>query len=213
MGAFVTGLTVLVVLVTKFIAGAWLTLLFIPMVMSLFYWVRRHYHNIAVASQCTMPLEAVRAGAMRPIVVVPLDRWSRVSRQGLEFACRLSDEVIGVHVEAGEHATLLHEDWERYVATPLREAGEPVPKLKILSSPYRFVVSPVVDFVLEQSKKHPNRRIVVVIPEFVEEKWYEYLLHNQRARLLEWTLLAYGNERIFTVASPYYLSTAMRQLR
>jgi hypothetical protein len=85
--------------------------------------------------------------------------------------------------------------------------------LKILSSPYRFVVSPVVDFVLELAEKNPERRIVVVIPEFVEEKWYEYFLHNQRARLLEWTLLAKGNERIFTVASPYYLSTATRQLR
>jgi len=49
---------------------------------------------------------------------------------------------------------------------------------------------------------------VVVIPELVEERWYEYFMHNQRARLLEWMLLARGNERIFTVASPYYLSRA-----
>jgi len=213
LGAFVTGVTVAVVLTAKFLDGAWLTLLFIPLVMSLCYWVRRHYHNVAVASQCTMPMEAVGVGALPPIAVVPLDRWSRVSRQGLEFACRFSNEVIGVHVEAGEHATLLHEDWERYVAVPLRAAGNPVPELKILSSPYRFVVSPVVDFVLELAEKNAERRIVVVIPEFVEEKWYEYFLHNQRARLLEWTLLAKGNERIFTVASPYYLSTATRQLR
>ena len=213
LGAFVTGVTVIVVLVTKFVAGAWLTMLFIPLVMSLFYWVRRHYHKVAVASQCTMPMDAERLKMLKSIAVVPIDGWSRVSRQGLELACRFADEVIAVHVEAGEHSALLKEDWERYVGAPLRAAGSRVPKLEILTSPYRFVVSPVVDFVLELAEKHPNRRIVVVIPEFVEEKWYEYFLHNQRARLLEWTLLAKGNERILTVASPYYLSTAMRELR
>jgi hypothetical protein len=55
------------------------------------------------------------------------------------------------------------------------------------------------------SEKNPKRRIVVVIPELVEGHWYEYFLHNQRGRLLEWVLLARGNERIFTVSAPYYL--------
>jgi hypothetical protein len=73
------------------------------------------------------------------------------------------------------------------------------------------VVIPIVQFVLELSKNNPTRQIVVVIPELVEERWYEYFLHNQRARLLEWVLLARGNERIFTVSSPYYLSRANGQ--
>jgi hypothetical protein len=120
---------------------------------------------------------------------------------------------MGVHVEPGEtdHAALLSEDWERYVVAPFRECGRPVPTLKLLSSPYRFVVIPIVQFVLELSKNNPTRAIVVVIPELVEERWYEYFLHNQRARLLEWMLLARGNERIFTVSSPYYLSRANGQ--
>jgi hypothetical protein len=78
--------------------------------------------------------------------------------------------------------------------------------LKLLASPYRYVVVPVVQYVLQLAEENPERKIVVVIPEMVEEKWYEYFLHNQRARLLEWTLLAKGNDRIYTVASPYYLS-------
>lgn len=213
LGAFVTGVTVIVVLVAKFTQGAWLTLLFIPAMLILFRTVRLHYHDIAVASRCTEPMEAQCAEGEPPIVVVPLERWSTLGRQSLEFACRLSSEVIGVHVEPGEsdHAALLTEDWERYVAAPFRHSGRPVPTLKLLSSPYRFVVIPVVQFVLELSEKNPTRQIVVVIPELVEERWYEYFLHNQRARLLEWVLLARGNERIFTVSSPYYLSRAMRQ--
>jgi amino acid transporter len=214
LGAFVTGVTAIVVLVAKFIEGAWLTLLFIPLAMLLFYRVRRHYHDVAVTSQCTTPLEPRKLGAP-PIVVVPLERWSKLSKQALEFARRISSEVIGLHVEPGEkeEAALLEADWERYVDGPCRECGEVRPRLKILASPYRFVVAPVVQFVLELAENNPNRQIVVVIPELVEEKWYEYILHNQRARLLEWTLLAKGNERIFTVTSPYYLSMAIRQPR
>ena len=212
VGAFVTGVTAVVVLVAKFVDGAWLTLLFIPVVISLFYWIRKHYHNVAVAGQCTTPLEP-RKLVTHPVVVVPVERWNKMTKQALEFARRISPEVIGVHVEPGEkeEAALLEVDWERYVASPCRESGEVRPTLKILASPYRFVVVPVVQFVLEVAKQHPDRQVVVVIPEFVEEKWYEYFLHNQRARLLEWTLLANGNERIFTVASPYYLSAANRE--
>lgn len=210
LGAFVTGVTVLVVLVAKFTQGAWITLLFIPAVLILFRTVRLHYHSVAVASTCPEPIDARCADNKPPIVVVPLERWSALSRQSLEFACRISPEVIGVHVEPGEsdHAALLTEDWERYVAAPFRQCGRPEPTLKLLSSPYRFVVIPVVQYILELSKQNPARQIVVVIPVLVEERWYEYFLHNQRARLLEWTLLARGNERIFTVSSPYYLSRA-----
>ncbi len=208
LGAFVTGITVLVVLVAKFVEGAWLTLLFIPLMVVLFHRVRRHYHNVALASQCCVPLQPLQQGAMPPMVVVPLERWSTLGKQSLEFASRLSPDLIGVHVEAGEkdHAPLLEEDWKRYVCAPFQAAGREAPKLEVLSSPYRFVVIPIVQFVLDLSAKHPDRQILVVIPELVEQRWYEYFLHNQRARLLEWVLLAHGNERIFTVSSPYYLA-------
>lgn len=208
LGAFVTGVTVVVVLVAKFTQGAWLTLLFIPATLILFRTVRRHYHNIAIAAQCTVPMAPHARGA-DPIVVVPLERWNMMSKHALEFACKLSSEVVGVHVEPGEKAesALIEEDWERYVTRPYRDLGQNGPGLKILASPYRFVVLPVVQFVLELSESKPERKILVVIPEMVEEKWYEYFLHNQRARLLEWILLAKGNERIYTVASPFYLKT------
>src|SRR5215469_6090215 len=207
LGAFVTGVTVLVVLVAKFTQGAWMTLLFMPLTMMVFHAVRRHYHTIAIASQCTVPITPHK-GSAQPIVVVPLERWNTMSKQALEFARKLSPDVIGLHVEPGERAeaALLEEDWERYVAAPYREIGEKGPELKLLASPYRYVVVPVVQYVLQLAENNPERKIVVVIPEMVEEKWYEYFLHNQRARLLEWTLLAKGNDRIYTVASPYYLS-------
>jgi len=205
LGAIVTGITVVVVLVAKFTQGAWITVIFIPLLVVIFRVVRRHYHDVTVATTCTTGVEPANHRSP-PIAVVPMDRWSRVSKQALEFASRISTEIIALHVEPGEHAELLRDDWERYVEKPFREAGVEPPSLEILPSPYRFVIVPIVQYVLKLSEKNPQRRIVVVIPQLVEDRWYEYFLHNQRARLMEWALLAQGNKRIFTLSSPCYLS-------
>jgi len=210
LGAFVTGITVVVVLVAKFVDGAWITLLFIPATLVAFRAVRQHYHSVAVATRCTVPVE-LPLRERPPIVVIPIDRWSAIAKQGLEFAANLSNEVSAVHVEPGEHSALLQEDWERYVVSQYRQNGSKPPELVILPSPYRFIVLPVVDYVVELAEKHPDRKIAVVIPELVEDRWYEYFLHNQRARLLEWILLANGNKRIYTISSPYYLPETARR--
>jgi amino acid transporter len=205
LGACVTGITVVVVLVAKFREGACITAIFIPLLIFMFRLVRRHYHAVTVATTCNEGVNPV-VHESSPIAVVPMDRWSRVSKQALEFASRISSEIIAVHVEPENHSELLREDWERYVETPFREAGDEPPTLTILPSPYRLVIVPIVQYVLQLAEKNPQRRIVVVIPQLVENRWYEYFLHNQRGRLLEWALLAQGNKCIFTLSSPWYLS-------
>ena len=204
LGAFVSGITVMIVLVAKFTQGAWITVIFIPFLILIFRSVRKHYHAVTVATICTSPVEPANHKAV-PIVVVPIDRWSIVAKQALEFASRLAPDIMAVHVEPGVHAELLQEDWDRYVAAPFREAGIEPPVLTMLPSPYRFVIIPMVQWVLDLSAKNPGRRIIVLIPELVECHWYEYFLHNQRGRLLEWVLLANGNKMISTMSAPYYL--------
>jgi amino acid transporter len=204
LGALVTGITVVVVLVAKFVEGAWITLLFIPLTIVLFMVVRRHYHFVRSLTTCKVPVDAA-SFSQQPIAVIPIDRWSIITRRGIEFAARLSPEVIALHVEPNEHSELLQEDWERYVEQPFRAAGREPPKLRLLPSPYRFIIIPIVQFILDLSKEHSGRNIIVVIPELVEDRWYEYFLHNQRGRLLEWALLVQGNERIFTVSAPWYV--------
>jgi amino acid transporter len=204
LGALVTGITVVVVLVAKFVEGAWITLLFIPLTIVLFTAVRRHYHSVKTLTTCKVPVDAA-SFSQQPIAVIPIDRWSNITRQGIEFAARLSSEVIALHVEPTEHSELLQEDWERYVEQPFRTAGREPPALRLLPSPYRFIIIPIIQFILDLSREHPDRSIIVVIPELVEDKWYEYFLHNQRGRLLEWALLVQGNERIFTVSAPWYV--------
>lgn len=203
LGALVTGVTVIVVLVAKFAQGAWITLLFIPLTIVFFVLVRRHYHAVKVLTTCRVPVEAACI-EKSPIVVIPIDRWNNITRQGIEFASRLSPEMIALHVDPDEHSELLREDWERYVEQPFRDCGKQPPTLHMLPSPYRFIIIPVVQYVLDLSSQNPGRSIIVVIPELVEDRWYEYFLHNQRGRLLEWVLLARGNARIFTVSAPWY---------
>jgi len=204
LGAFVTGITVIVVLVAKFVEGAWITLIFIPLTMVLFVAVRRHYHSVTLLTTSRVPVQ-VDSLRLPPIAVIPIDRWSNITRQGIEFAARLSPEVIALHVDPAEQSEVLREEWERYVEQPFRAAGKEPPQLYVLPSPYRFVIIPVIQFVLDLAEKHPDRKIVVVIPELVEDRWYEYFLHNQRGRLLEWMLLARGNERISTMSAPWYV--------
>src|ERR1700674_5017681 len=205
LGAFVTGITVIVVLIAKFTEGAWITVIFIPLLIFLFHRVARHYQMVATATESKEPAEPAQYKEA-PITVVPLDEWNCISKQAVEFASRISSEMIIAHVEDGERACVVTENFHQYIEAPFREAGLTPPRLTILPSPYRFVVVPMVKFVLELSAKNPERRIVVVIPELVEKRWYEYFLHNQRGRMLELMLLVHGNKRVFSLSAPYYLS-------
>src|ERR1700683_191220 len=91
LGALVTGTTTCVVLVAKFVEGAWITLLFIPLTIFLFITVRRHYHSIRMLTASRVPVNTTSLGES-PIVVIPVEHWSDVARQGIEFAARLSSE-------------------------------------------------------------------------------------------------------------------------
>src|SRR6202171_2446725 len=205
LGAFVTGITVIVVLVAKFLEGAWITVIFIPFLIFFFLQVARHYHKVAVATDSKEPAEPAHYKEA-PITVVPVDTWNCISKQAVEFASRISSEMIIAHVEDGERECVINENFQQYIEAPFREAGLTPPRLTILPSPSRFLVVPLVKFVLELSAKSPERRIVVVIPELVEKRWYEYFLHNQRGRMLELLLLVHGNKRVFSLSAPYYLS-------
>ena len=205
MGAFVTGITVIVVLVAKFTEGAWITVIFIPLLIFFFHRVAHHYQTVAIATDSKEPAEPAQYKEA-PITVVPIDAWNCISKQAVEFASRISSEMIIAHVEDGERECVVTENFHQYIEAPFREAGLTPPRLVILPSPYRFVVVPLVRFVLEVSATYPDRRIVVVIPELVEKRWYEYFLHNQRGRMLELLLLVHGNKRVFSLSAPYYLS-------
>jgi hypothetical protein len=203
LGAVATGLTVIVVILSKFAEGAWITVVTIPALLLLMYGVRRHYARIWHELESATPLDLT--GNRQPIVVVPLQQWSKVAKRALCAALAISDEVHGVFVVEEDKSDKLRETWTHYVVEPAQQAGDVVPQLVVLQSPYRFVVNPIVDYVLKVSKDNPARRIIAMVPELVETRWYNYFLHSQRATLLKTTRLVKVNDRISVLNVPYYL--------
>ena len=94
--------------------------------------------------------------------------------------------------------------WAQLVDDPAKQAGFTEMKLVMLDSPYRFVIMPIVDYVLKIQQENPDRRIAVVIPEMIESHWWHYFLQNNRAELLKALLLLKGNKRIIVVNVPWY---------
>jgi hypothetical protein len=203
LGAVATGITVLVVLVAKFTEGAWITVLLIPAMILLMYGVKRHYDRVQKKTGLDRPVNVEALCA--PWVVLPIDRWDAVTERGLRFAWSLSTDIRVLHVECGEHSEDLCQRWPDLVEAPAKKAGLPVPELIILKSPFRFVVAPIVDYVLELEKEFPDRQFAVLIPELVETRWYFYLLHNNRPQALKAMLLFRGNQRVTVINIPWYL--------
>jgi len=203
IGAFATGITLIVVLVAKFKDGAWITALLVPALILLMVSIKRHYSSVRSEIAIDRPLNIDNLA--HPFVVLPLDGWTRISEKGLRFALKLSDHVEAVHVDAEDCREQVAELWERDVALPLRSAGHIIPELVFVESPYRFILLPLVDHILQLERNHPERQIAVLIPELVVKNWWQTPLHNQRSQLLKLLLLLRGNQRIMVINIPWYL--------
>jgi amino acid transporter len=203
LGAVATGITTLVVLVAKFAEGAWITALLVLAMILFMRAVKRHYGRVNREIDIDRPFVPAEVG--EPIVVLPVDRWSRISEKALSFALSMSRDVRCVHVRTGEAADSFAESWVKDIAAPLRAAGSCVPKLVTLKSPYRYVIYPIVDYVLGVERERETCKVCVLVPELVVQHWWEGLLHNRRSELLKAILLMRGNRRIVVINIPWYL--------
>jgi amino acid transporter len=204
LGATATAVTTLVVLAAKFLEGAWVTVLLIPVMLFFMSRVRRHYDNVAEETASEGPVDFKQLPA--PLVIAPIAGWSRISQNGLRCAYNFSDDVRAVYISADEEAsTTFCRDWPALAQAPAKTAGLRPPELVVLESPYRWVLRPILEYVLGVEKENPDRQIVVVLPEMVERHWYHYFLHNQRAEILKTWLMVRGNQRIIVVNVPWYL--------
>lgn len=203
LGAVATGVTLLVVLVAKFKAGAWISVLIIAAIIGAMLWVRRHYDEVADETQLSAPLKVESLGA--PIVIVPIQSWSTVSQRAMQFALTLSPEIRAVHVLMEDETNTLQDQWCHLVESPVEMAGGSPPSLVTLTSPYRLVIRPILDYVLETERKNPGRQVAVIVPELVERHWYHYPLHNQRAELLKAMLLVNCSPNVVLINVPWYI--------
>ena len=203
LGASATGITLIVLLMTKFLYGAWIVVILVPTIIALMAAVKRHYRRIKVETADPTPLRLT--GLEPPIVVIPMARWDKIGEKAMRFGMLMSPVVKVVHVSSGEEAGSINDVWDTLVMAPIREHGCAEPELVTVMSTYRTIISPLMDFILKLEDENPGRKIAVLLPELVVRHWWENLLHNQRVQLLKLLLLLKGNQRIVVVNIPWYL--------
>jgi amino acid transporter len=204
IGAVVTGLTLLVIAVSKFAEGAWVTLCIIPLLIYLFARIHRHYQSIQRQIATIAPLELPEP--QRPVVVLPIGNWTRVTQHGLTFALRISEDIHVVHVRTEtEDPDLLPNLWDLLVRGPAKSGGIAEPKLVVLTSDFRQFFRPLIEYVLKLEADHADRDIVVIIPDLVLPHWYENSLHNNRGAFLRTLLRMRCSSRVVIVNTPYHV--------
>ena len=203
LGAICTAVTLVVVLVSKFVEGAWLTALMVGILVALFYGVRRHYRTVArqVASDEPIDVKDMKP----PLALLVVRGWSRVTRKAMRVAVKMAPDVYALHIaddEAGGEELQRH--WPALVDAPTQEAGLHPIKLVVVPSPFRRLYQPLMDFIAELEKTHPDRLIAVIVPELVERRWYHYFLHNQTATFLKGYLYFSGMRHVVVINVPWY---------
>ena len=196
MGACATLVVLGVIVVTKFTGGAWLVVVAIPLVVSLFLAINRHYKYVAerVSIQdiqpCNYPPRPKAEVVTHPAVVI-VGQLNRGTVEALDYARSIGDEIVALHIDIGStNREKLQHRWRQL------EADIP---LVIIESPYRSVVTPIVEFVSQFEARHPGVFSTIIIPTFVTRNWWESFLHNQTNFFLKQALRAKKSRVVTTV--------------
>ena len=191
LGAFTTFVVLLVVAITKFTHGAWVSIVVVVIVVLFFKGVHKHY--VRVQKSIAVPVD-YKPQRMNHTVMVLVGRMHRGTLQALEYARSLApNHLVAISVVSDE------EERERVIAQ--WESFNMDMPLEIVYSPYRELLRPILDAVDDLDARYDNDIVTVVIPEFVVHRWWEHLLHNQSALLLKGRLLFRKNTVVTSV--PY----------
>jgi hypothetical protein len=197
IGAVATGIVSIIQVVTKFVEGAWIVVLIIPLIIVLLRKIHRHYDQFAAEVQFKgqSPIAPLHHS-----VVVPVNGITKATAGALVYATAISDEVVAVYVEVDKRATAkMQSDWEEW------DIGVP---LVVIPSPYRSVLRPLVEYVDSLRLVMPGELVTVVVPEIVPKRWWEHLLHNKTAFYIRTAFLFKPNIVVTTV--PFLLGHAYR---
>jgi amino acid transporter len=193
LGAIATFVVLVVFIITKFIHGAWIVVVIIPLLVLMFRSIHKHY--VGVAAQ----LSTEGLGQLHEIkntVIVPISGIHRGVINALQYAKSISPTgVKAVYVDFDEEAThKLQQKWEQW--------GSGI-ELVVLQSPYRSLTRPLLRYIERQRRRGDDDFVTVVLPEFVPARWWQQLLHNQSSLLLKGALLF--KQCVVVVSVPYHL--------
>lgn len=193
LGAVATFIVLCVFIATKFIHGAWIVVVVIPLLVLLFRAIHKHYVMVAtqLSTDGLRPLQPIKHR-----VIVPISGIHRGVVCALQYAQSIaSDRVQAVYVDFEEEATAnLKDKWERWGAGI---------QLVVLPSPYRELTRPLLRYINRLARENSNDMITVVLPEFIPAKWWQHILHNQSSLLLKGSLLF--KRGVIVTSVPYHL--------
>lgn len=194
VGGIATAIVLTVFIITKFIHGAWVVVVMVPLLVFMFVVIHRHY--LSVARQ--LSLEEIDE-TLEPVVhnvIVPISGIHRGVIKALQYARSISPNVTAIYVDLDEDATAkLREMWKKL--------NFEIP-LVVLPSPYRDLTKPLLRYIYRLDQKcNGNNVVTVVLPEFVPKKWWQHLLHNQSSLLLKGALLF--RDGVVVTNVPYHL--------
>ncbi|NMB58100.1 MAG: APC family permease [Chloroflexi bacterium] len=173
-GALCTAMVMVVFAITKFKDGAWIIIILVPVLVTIFFRIHHHYKHVADK----LSLQHYHSVSIkRHRVIVLIAGVHRGSLAALTYARMLSDDVTSLHVSTDPlESKKVREKWEMY--------GEGT-RLVMLESPYRLLIEPVMNYIEQLlNKRMPNEIITVVVPQFVPKHWWENFLHSQTAMML-----------------------------
>jgi amino acid transporter len=211
VGAIATGIALVIILLTKFAEGAWITVILIPCTMLLLRRIRRYYDTVDAQLCADADAELELYQRVEPAVLVPIGGWNHITRKAVSYALRLSSDVTALHVttlegsDLDEQAQRLRDEWRRLVERPARGAGMETPSLRMVQSQYRSIVAPLLREIDAVRRRQPGRTVFVVIPQIVDGYWWELLLQTHRERHLRSRLIRYGGPDVAVVGVPWQL--------
>ena len=207
LGAVTTVSALCVILAAKFVDGAWLTVVAIPLIIGLLFAIRRYYDRLDAALHTSGSFRIEETEP--PTVLVAVEGRNRMSDKALQFAMTLSPDVVAIHLlqlagpETEDDGEALKGEWRRDVTEPLEARGLKAPRLMLLASPYRQLHGPLMDVIAKIDEDTPGRSVAVLIPELVKRRWWERFLHNQRADRLRRMLAEHGGPRVNVIITPW----------
>lgn len=176
VGAVATAVVLLVAAVTKFQHGAWIILVAIPVIVTMFLAISRHYQYVDAALDLS-PAKTETAPTARLITLVVIPTVNFATRRAIRFARSISDSVTAIHVAFDKQkAAQVQAQLRRY---------DPDIQLVTLEDPYRTFAPPLVRYIRAIHESDPEAFVTIVLPEFVVRHWWERLLHNRDAQRLQ----------------------------
>lgn len=193
-GAVLTAVVLVVLAVTKFVHGAWIVLLLIPLLIILFKTIHRHY--LRVADQLSLATASRPRPVRRLTALVLVSGIHKGTLPALELAKSLApDNVTAVYVNLDpEQGERVRERWNEW--------GCELP-LVVLESPYRSLITPLLKYIDEIEGRYRDDHLLIILPEFIPSRWWEQLLHNQTGLMLRAALMFRKGKTVVSV--PYKL--------